>query len=129
MSWTQTAIGVAVLGGGLQMVIGSALPDEKFMTVKRMEYDGAQVHFERVIRRDSVADWSVTVVQGGDDICHGGGSAAYTQSEAQFQPMPLDVFVGDMCLLVPGATYEMFAHWVPRDGSATVSAQTSFVAD
>lgn len=126
MSWTAQMVAPGLIG---LVVVGAILPADEFMTVERMEYDGAQVQFERVVHKDTVATWSVTVAQDGEDICHGGGSGIYAQSEAQFQPMPLDVFVGDVCALNPGATYEMFAHWVPRDGSATVSAQASFVAD
>ena len=125
VSWTQLTV-PALIGA---VFVGAALPDADFMRVSRMEYDNGVVQFERTISRNQVADWSVTVVEGdGPDVCHGGGSAAYTKSEPEIQPMPLDVFVGDTCDLIPGKTYTIYAHWVPRDGGPTVSKSQTFEA-
>ena len=125
MSWTQLTV-PALIGA---IFVGAALPDADFMRVSRMEYDAGVIQFERTVSRNQVADWSVTVVEGdGLDVCHGGGSAAYTKTEPKSQPMPLDVFVGAACEITPGETYTIYAHWVPRDGGPTVSRAETFEA-
>ena len=125
MSWTQLTV-PALIGA---VFVGAALPDADFMRVSRMEYDAGVIQFERTISRNQVADWSVVVVpMVGSSTCGGNGSEAYTRSEPEFQPMPLDVFVGDTCDLIPGETYTIYAHWVPRDGGPTVSKAETFEA-
>lgn len=125
--------------GGLALALGIgtiadvvAPRQEPFMTVNRIEQDGVNIVFERIVQNDVRAEWSVRLYgEGKHPVCEGGAHADYTASEPQTQPMHIDDFIGEEnCLLklMNGIEYLVVVVWLARDAGPPIVERFTFTA-